>query len=242
MINEDDLSLKLLAGIPIIIEDLGEIYFPKLREIIIFGEQKYNQLLSCLLVTKDLFEQLKNEDLTSLEIAMIYCYQDKQFKEIFLKAFSMFFQKELLVDTKGFFYFKEGENKIHILPEQFNDIQFILKKANNIQIKTEPEYNPGNERAAKFIQKMLKTKKNKPVPKNKTDLHSIISGLAWKANNVNIFNIFDLTIYQLYDAFYRLENIDNYHYTLSGIYAGTVDGKKIDIKNINWFNKIKFNY
>jgi len=62
----------------------------------------------------------------------------------------------------------------------------------------------------------------------------MISGLGWKANNINIFDVWDLTVYQLYDGLNRLKIIDDYQFTLSGIYAGTIDSGKINLKDINW--------
>lgn len=234
MINENDLELQLLAGMNINIPEFITIYFPSIKEIISIGESTYNELLSYLLIDKDCFEQFKDQDVSNLELLMVFSYHDENYRKKVLTAFNLFFKKTPLISDDGVFYFKE-KDKIFILDKvQFEDIQFVLKKANKIKIDKEPEYNPGNERARKFIEKMLKTKKNRPKQKSNLSLHSIISGLAWRSNGVSIFNIFNLTIYQLYDAFHRTENIDHCYYTLSGIYAGTVDSKKIDLKTINW--------
>jgi hypothetical protein len=73
----------------------------------------------------------------------------------------------------------------------------------------------------------------------KINLHSIISAVAWRTVGFN--EVLKLTIYQLYDGFYRLGLIDNYHYTFTGIYTGNIDGSKIKLPDINWANTIKIN-
>lgn len=39
-------------------------------------------------------------------------------------------------------------------------------------------------------------------------LPNVISSVAAKSLNLNIYNIWDITLFQLYDQFYRLQNND----------------------------------
>ena len=235
MIIENDLNLKLLAGMSIFIENLGILTPLKLRDIIALGELNYNELLSVLLIDKSNIDGLNNQDINNLELLMVYSYQNQDFREKTLKALKLFLNKEFFMNNEGFFYCDD----LIINNDSFNYFQYVLKCANHIEIKKkEDEIIPGNERARKFMEKLKLSKQNIKKPEI-INLHSIISGVAWKSNNTNIINIFDLTIYQLYDAYHRLENIDNYHYTLSGLYAGTVDGKNINLSNITWSKILK---
>jgi len=235
VIIENDLNLKLLAGMSIFIENLGILTPLKLRDIIALGELNYNELLSVLLIDKSNIDGLNNQDINNLELLMVYSYQNQDFREKTLKALKLFLNKEFFMNNEGFFYCDD----LIINNDSFNYFQYVLKCANHIEIKKkEDEIIPGNERARKFMEKLKLSKQNIKKPEI-INLHSIISGVAWKSNNTNIINIFDLTIYQLYDAYHRLENIDNYHYTLSGLYAGTVDGKNINLSNITWSKILK---
>ena len=235
MIIENDLNLKLLAGMSIFIENLGILTPLKLRDIIALGELNYNELLSVLLIDKSNIDGLNNQDINNLELLMVYSYQNQDFRDKTLKALKLFLNKEFFMNNEGFFYCDD----LIINNDSFNYFQYVLKCANHIEIKKkEDEIIPGNERARKFMEKLKLSKQNIKKPEI-INLHSIISGVAWKSNNTNIINIFDLTIYQLYDAYHRLENIDNYHYTLSGLYAGTVDGKNINLSNITWSKILK---
>lgn len=234
MVIDNDINLRLLAGMPIDINNLGILTPLKLKDITNIGESNYNELLSVLLIDKSNIEGLNDQEISNLELLMVYSYQNIEFREKVLKSLKLFFNKEFLMSNEGLFYCED----LIIDKEPFDDFQYALKCANHIEIKKEPEYVPGNERARKFMEKLKLNKQNIKKPET-MNLHSIISGVAWKSNNMNIIDIFKLTIYQLYDAFYRLENIDNYNYTLSGIYAGTVDSKNINISNITWSRILK---
>ena len=110
--------------------------------------------------------------------------------------------------------------------------------ANNISMDEEDEYIAGNERARKFIEQQKKKKAMLAKHKKQTiNLRSIISGVGWKAQSFEFIS--KLNIYQLYDGYGRLGVIDNYHYTMSGLYAGTVDSKSIKLPELNWANIIQ---
>ena len=247
MVVDNDINLKLLAGMHIDINNLGVLTPLKLKQIIDLGEQVYNELLSVLLIDKSNIEGLKEEEFSNLEILMVYSYQNIEFRENVLKSLNLFLGNEFFMSNEGLFYCRKliSDNyglfvykNLVLDKDPFDDFQYVLKKANHIENKKEDDIIPGNERARKFMEKLKLSKQNIKKPET-MNLHSIISGIAWKSNNINIINIFDLTIYQLYDAYHRLENIDNYHYTLSGIYAGTVDSEKINLSKITWTKIIK---
>jgi hypothetical protein len=105
-------------------------------------------------------------------------------------------------------------------------------------MREEEEFRPAGAAVAKFIKEMLeerkKRQKQKPKQKETINLRSIISGLAWKSGSPNLQSILELTNYQLYDGFKRLEKIDNVYYTLLGIYTGNVDVKKINTSELNY--------
>lgn len=117
----------------------------------------------------------------------------------------------------------------------WDEIKNIILMQNNIKKET---YNPANKKAKEIIEKIKKNKKNAPVIKQNNDFFSIVSGLAWKSNSINAINIFDLNIYSFYDGLNRLNLIDDYEYTLTGIYTGNVDAKKINLKDLSWFKII----
>ncbi|OPH47621.1 hypothetical protein BC351_10555 [Paenibacillus ferrarius] len=233
--SDMDLELKLLAGMPINIEGVGKIFSPTVREIIEIGESNYNQYLSALLFDKNSIETDIKEELSNFEMMFAYAYHHEEFRKILFESISFFFKDEVHLDHDDqdvFFLFKNGKMGKSV----FENVQDIIKTANWVSDSSEEseQYNPADEETAKVIREMLERRKKKAKPKPVVNLYSIISAIAWKSPDMNISKILDLTIFQLYDGFRRLEKIDSIHYTLNGIYSGNVDAKKINMSDLNW--------
>lgn len=231
--NQDDLKLRLLAGLPIDVEGIGLLYPLTIKEIIEFGESRYNDLLSCLLVnnSQKILGLDLPRDISNFDIFTLYSYGNQQFRQLIIEGLILLFRNECTYKD-GFYYFTDLQ--VFLTEDIFDNLQNILRLVNKLPLDVEPDYNPANERARNFIEKMQKSKKKKPKTVSEMNLHSIISGVAWKSFNTNLEAILKLTIYQLYDAFDRLEHIDNYSFTLSALHAGTIDGKKVDLRKLNW--------
>jgi len=236
--------LQLLAGLPIEVNDVGSVYPLKLREIAQISETKYNNYLGALLFDLEDVEQyhtIENIDkLNSFDILCLFCIQDDSFKNVCLDAIKCFFKKDSIF-IKDHMIFVVGDiNEKKILHRNnFEQLKNILRKQNCIKQKREEEYNPANAEAEEFIKEIEKKNKIYAKIKKKDDitLYSIISSIAWKSH-IGINAVWDLTIYQLYDAYHRLGLIDNYDKTMHGIYSGTIDSKKIKLKEIDWSKDI----
>lgn len=243
-ISDSDLHLKLLAGLPIPVDGMGELTVPTVKEKIQIGLSNYDQHLSYLLFSKNSLREVDDEinKLSDFDLLLsLLSYQDS-FRESFLNALKFFFSSEPQYESAQgitLVYFGELNEDSVLTEERFMFIKKVLMIANNIKDEEQEEYEPGNERAKKFMEKLKKNKERyAKVKKEKINLHSLISGVAWKTGR-GMEETLNLTTYQLYDAYQRLENIDYYHYTLTGIYTGTIDGKQIKLPDINWANIIK---
>lgn len=241
--QEHILEMKLLKGSPINYE--GLIIKPHtLGELIDeIGLDTYYKLVG--------FVSIKKSDLNEF-----FNFDEEKLKKTSLFQMLLFHEitAQYIVD---FLKFTTRNEEVYYIQEwttimvNYDETSVIIDKNNvdkiitkilefycvSIEVEKEEEYKPANEQARKLIEKIRKNRANAPKPKSNVDLASIISGVAWKSNNLNILSIWDLTLYQLYDAFYRLEIIDNYDKTLTAIYAGTIDGKQTDLKKQIWFKK-----
>jgi hypothetical protein len=236
---ENDLELKLLHGSPIELSNIGFIYPLTLREISDIGEIQYNKLIfSATFKRDDLI--IKNHKLTPFETIWVYCYQDNLFREMFYSAIKTFMKEEIRLHENGFFYFgKIEENKIFD-EEKYNEFSLIVKKQNFIKDHQEEkeEFNPHDERARELIEK-LKYYRQKVKEKNQENglnLSDIISIVAAHSGNLNIFTVWDLTVYQLYTLYLRLmmkENYESQFYLLPHV----SDSKSLDLKH--WATKIQ---
>lgn len=236
--DERELELKLLTGHSIEMDGGTIFYTPKLNEIIALGESTYNEVVSYLLIDKKNLKDVGHDEASNYEVAVTYYFYDENFRKVFSKGVKLFLREKVQLSDEGYFYFED--NKV-FSSESFDYMQRLIRKSNRIAAKNEPEFNPANEQAKHLIDMIMKGRKEKPAPKESINLRSMISGLAWKSNNINLLNIGDLTIYQLYDGLDRLDNIDHYNHVMTGIYTGNVDGKKINFNDIHWKKIIENN-
>jgi hypothetical protein len=241
VVNNDDLELCLLAGYPIETE-VGKLYPLKLKDIVEIGLTKYNEYLG--ITTFDINDidlddiNLVESGISTFEFILLNCHYQSSFKDKFIEALSLFFKEPVLLDENGSFYIGEIEEEKIINNDNYEYIQDLLMKQNYLKKEKKEEYNFANDAAREFYEKNKKNKKNAPKVKSDVNLHSIVSGIAWKSNSVNIFDVWNLTIYQTYDAIQRMDLVDNYEGHLGGIFAGTIDPKKMDFKKINWSKKL----
>lgn len=231
-------KLKLLSGTPIDV-GIGKIHPLTIKDIAEIGEEQYNKYLQCLLVDKSNVDLSKNiDDVKNFDILIALCIQDNNFLKQTMKALDMFFKEKVNIHQNGYFYLKDIKNNRFITRDNYDEIVKVIKSINCIAIKEEKEYNPANEKAKKLIEQFKKNKEQTPKKKNKdNELYNIVSAVSWKSE-LGIQNIFNLTIYQLYDAVNRLNLIDNYNYTMISVYTGSMEVKKNELKKLTWLKSI----
>lgn len=235
--NKDDIQYNLLGNLPIYIDDLGYIKIPCVKEIFSIGMSVYNTYLSTLLIDKSLFEDEQLSDqITNFDLFMSNCFHDEMYKIVAFKALYLFFGQEpslhLEDDTLKVLV---GNGEIN--GSNFALIQDVITLGNNVKMSKEPEFKAANKHAQKLIDMIKKNRVKEPPKKEKMNLHSIISGLVWKENGQSLDSILNMNIYQIYNGFNTTNSIENYHHTVSALYAGTIDGKKIKMSDIHWANK-----
>lgn len=235
-----DNNLRLLGGKPAIFDENGLIHSPTLSEVADIGESKYNEYLSLMLFDKSSISAEIKEDAHDFELLYVLTEYDDKFRERLFSAYQFFFKQipTLEYTNEGvFFLFSSERGKWRIDKNNFFALQDIIEFANNVKKPKKEEYKPVNKKAKELLEKL----RSFPVPKKKEEitLFSIVNSLAWRNNGINIQSIFDLTVYQIYQAFFTTEKIDNYLFTIQGLYAGTVDSKKINLSKIHWAKEIK---
>lgn len=238
ILNDNELHLKFLLRQSVYVEGLGYFHSPTLEEIVNMTESKYNESISALLFDKSNLE-INNEEIdnyTDFQVISSLVYNDDHFRSIYFAGLQLHFsEKPTLNKEYGFTYFGDLSEDTIITEEKYEYIKRLVRIANHIAEQKKDEMIAGNERARKFIEEQKKRKALlAKLKKPKFNLHSIISAVGWKAQKFDFIN--NLNIYQLYDAYSRLHVLDNYHYIMSGIYAGTVDDSKIKSEDIDWAN------
>lgn len=241
MLNKEDIGLKFLLGLSVPIEGIGGLKSPLLRDVVDMGQEFYMLTLTTLLFDKSK-ANLDPDYIarrSDFEILTDGIRDDASFREVFFYGLWLHFGKTPMLNDEGFVCFDEDDEYSVLDEEKFNQLKYLIRIANNLKDQEDEQYDAANEAARKLIEKIKKNKAEAPVVQKPqpVNLHSIVSAVGWKAESFEIVN--QLNMYQLYDGYYRLGFLDNYHYTMTGIYAGTIDQKKIKLSDINWANIIK---
>lgn len=249
-------NLRHLAGLPIPFYDnsvkepilIGSLYPITLREIAEIGERTYNKHLNAITFDIEDIEKIKGDEgeeitLTPYEILLVnifYTDVEVNFHKTIIDALTFFFKEKPTFDERGFFYFGNMSEGRLIHKENFDELRNLLKEQNCLLSKKEKEdiYNPANERAKKIAEKLNKARKKitelkkKKEEKSETSLtlFDLVSILASNGNNLNITNIWDLTMYQFNDQFNRMKMLDEYEVNVQALLHGA-DSKQVELKH-----------
>lgn len=237
--NDIDLKLKLFAGRPVIAKGYGHIYPLKIKEIVDVGYSEYMKYLNILTLNANDFLDSPTEEVHILDL--LIKYGGSEIENVFEQALSLFLRGEVLIDKQDIRVFiKISENEINIVDkDNYYEIQEVLKWQNYINTFEEKkleDFDPADEETRKLKEQMdaiakkrdeLKRKQNQNSDEreDEIDFYDILSAIASKSYGVNELNVIDLTIYQVYRKFKRMEIIDQYDLSIKSILAGAKDVK-----------------
>ena len=231
----------VICGNPLVISPALTVQNPTLRDITNFGEAKYLDLVSLIVGRPyDFMVQLDDEGINYMDV------DDFEFFAVNLSNIPQEFTSIFFGDV-DFTSFEFGENaendeliffqsdkKIVIDRLVFAQITKYMREMN--VISDEIEFKAGNERMRKSLLDRTRRKLKKVAGKA---FESQFSNLISFAVNHEGFKydyntVLDLHVSQFYDAYYRLNKIENYRQTMTGVYAGTVNFEKLDKNNLSW--------
>jgi len=208
---------------------VGTIKKPTLREISKISFAKFQLFESILrLEPQDFFENDKIDNsikefwnkLTDEEKSKVTTYTilliDEQIAILFTEAFDFFFEEDVSFEENIFILRKQGEIVGYVDENIFMPVVETIQQICGIyEMKRSdlPEITFKNKGAERLFERILKGKKKFKKQKEKENknnkdytLPNIISAVANRHPSLNYTNIFDITIFQLLDAFQRIYN------------------------------------
>ena len=255
---------QLLSKSPVYVPNVGGIICPTLQDVAdVGGETMYQSYLSWLTMdAKHLFDMIDKteeyEAMTDEERLSIDVYEALTSNDNtagFLEASFGFFIKEDVVFSKehrafeirGKVFAKEADGMIEkygtigvIDKENYSDVVDIICQRNNIRSKTVTDLSKVKNKKALAILQKIKKGAEKMAKNNKTDenmeLGNIISAVANKSQSLNITNIWSLTVYQLWDCFFRLTKNVAYDMNCTSVSVWGDKDRKFD--NSGWYKKM----
>ena len=253
---------QLLASAPIYIPKVGGILSPTLQDVAdIGGDTVYQYYLNILLVDaeqlfsmankSDDYNSMSDEERFALNVFDIFVGDDRLIS--LLETSLNFFIKEDVLFSKEYGVFEVKTNVVIksndgnedkyttiglIDRENFADVVSVICKRNNIKTKELHDVKKvKSKKALAILEKLKKGREAKTVKADKDmDLGNIISAVANKSQSLNIVNIWDLTIYQLWDCFARVNNNNAYDINAASVSAWGDKDKKFDFGG--WYRRL----
>lgn len=249
----EDLKYRLFGGVPILAEGYGKIKPLTVKEVIEFGYTEYMICLNLLNLEKEDLLNIDKEDTGMLEalkditaLEVLITLGGNELEEKLCEALALFLNGEAILDKEelSIIIKFDEENYAIVNRDNYDSIREVIKWQNYINHFTDNSkgsFTPADEKARKLKEKMdalkkrteeLKRKRDGEEDDSNIDFYDILSAIASKSNSINEINILDLTIYQVYSKFKRLELIDQYDISIKSMLAGAQN-----IKLNHWSNK-----
>lgn len=230
--NQIDLKIKLLSGQKILVDGIP-IRPPTLSEISQIGYTTFQQNISLLMLslddminTIDDFEMQATLKANRFQYKVFDLYMvSSELRQLLAETFKFLFNTEdVLIDDEDFGDIKIVIDESYVINrDNYDNIVEIIRMQNNPQISSEnsdddDDYKPANDLAKSIVDKIKKGKeivrKSKAMD-SKSDSEGItildmISSVTAISNSINKLNVWDYTVYQLYEEFARLNKIENY--------------------------------
>lgn len=247
----------LISPSPILLPGVGGVLSPTLKDISTLGIHTYHYYLSVLSMdVKTYFSMLPNpepsafpseEELSRLNMFDLLTFQPSS--AAFLAEILNFFLKEEIsfCEEDGYFlvFTETDSQKEHptgrITRENYEALCSLICRRNNVHFQKEvPLSGVKSKKAREIMKKLKKGRAEKAKSGKKTDtsteLGNVISAVANRHPSLNPVNIWELTVFQLWDSFFRLSN--NQIYNIESMSVAAWGNKDNHFDAAGWFKPL----
>ena len=207
-------QFTLISGAPYSCDGIL-IYPPKLGQIRDIGYAQYQMFLSIFLMTKeDILEMIKIDsshadevEFNTLQLITLI----PEFRESLLRSLNFFLHANVRYSDEYGYYFEDTEEIIPLKKIWLIRRAILKFCCVNDESDSEP-LRFRNEKAREIWEKIQKHKaaarkqKRSGTGDKSMDLPNLIGAVCAYSSSYNLLNIWDLTVYQFYDQFARLDN------------------------------------
>lgn len=243
--------LELLSPEPIQIQNVGSILSPTLRDISSIGYNTYQYYLSILLIDLktyltmigqerqyDLLSDKEKSNINMFELLTV----NKETCIILQNVLNFFIKEDVMYSDNynGFLIQYDNKDIGIITKEIYSQVCDVICQRNCIKFKQEDDISKvKSKKALEIMNKLQKGRKEKEKhtkADKKMELGNIISAVANKSQSLNILNIWDITVFQLWDCFSRLSN--NNIYDIQSMSVAAWGDKDNHFDATAWFKRI----
>lgn len=242
----------LLSSEPVRIKNVGGILSPRLRDISAIGYDTYEAYQKLLLMDlkkyfsaigrEEDYDLLSTDEKSNLNLFDLWIANEHSI-ELLKKVLNFFIEEDVIYfrQNRCFVTRNETGNVGVITKESYPQVCDFICQRICIQSNREEDLSKvKNKKALEIAKKLQKgraeNKKQAKADKN-MDLGNIISAVANKSLSLNILNIWDLTVYQLWDCFSRLSN--NAIYDIQAMTVATWGNKDNHFDATAWYKTLE---
>ena len=236
-------ALVLLSGVQVQITDKITYSQSKLRDVVKFGEQEYYQILSNMTaIPSDMKSILWDAGIDWMEFSDMELFYAMT-QQLSVEKTSIFFPD---IDFSKFMLIQDDDNDLIMYNKEqgvlidkfvFAKMQDCLCKSHGIKKKVERAGNKYTKQI--LIDEDRQNRERNKDKEFKSNLFGLVSSMVnYSGFKYNYDTVWDLTMFQFMDAVQRARLIDSTNHLLNGVYAGTVDSKKIQSKKFDWMREI----
>ena len=247
-------KLALIAGIPIAIPSLGvSVHQPVLKEIAYLGEQDFYEAAQYLTVKgKDIAQRLENlteEDknaisqLSNFEVFLKLVEASDLSRAKVEMLFALLFPEYTVsIEDRFIMLLNPAVGRtVMINEENFEELQFVISTILCLQSSNnKDDFNPVGDKAREIAEKLRRGRekvarlKGQDSNQESDFLSKYISGLGIGTNSLNIRDVLELTLYQLFDQLERYSLFMSYNIAIKAKMAGAEGVEDVDwLKNIH---------
>lgn len=242
---------ELLSPDPINIQNVGGIISPKLKDISSIGINTYQYYLSILLMDiksyftmigrPEHYEALSDKERSQINIFDILTMNEQSIS-LLQTVLNFFIKEEVFYSSQNrCFLVQQNEKFVGAVTEEiYPQICDLICQRCYIQSNKEEDLSKIKSQKALEIMKKLQKGRAEKAKQTKYDknmeLGNIISAVANKSQSLNILNIWDLTVFQLWDCFSRLSN--NNIYDIQSMSVAAWGNKDNYFDATTWFKRI----
>jgi len=249
--NLELLKSKMLRGNSIIIPNVGTLKAYSIGEIIDYGDSQYFvDIFKVIFNLSDIKDQefIEKANIKSeFQLIVLNSIQDKEYRDYICRVLSMIFDENVSFNPDGldsFFYIDRIEDERRINSSNFEEIVNIIKLQNGMHVENENKIvdEKTKQLLARRAELRKKLDKAKGIVEDEENgkpfsLESSISILASGGIGVNIFNVYDLSLYAFYNQLNRLKMQDKFRTDIKWLTSGMLkDPDELEIKH--WMEEI----
>ena len=250
-------SLELLSYEPVHVPCTGSIISPLLKDIAKIGYARYISYLNVLSLTPGAFYRLRSREkeygaLSAKEQAELSVYDlilsDRSLLPAVEEALDFFFVETVrFKEAYQTFFTYDGtrDPEGNLLPtgaihrELYNGICDTILLRNHLKPRPAVPQRSAGKRALSILKKLEqgRAEQKGDTPDARMELGNVISAVAGRYPGLDIRTIWDITVYQLWDAFYRLCNNQILDLQATSVAVWGDKHKRFDITS--WYQTLK---